>query len=107
MSLTLKVGQSVVLDATPVTNSGSTAKVETARWASEGTAALLLSQSPANPLSVTVYAQSAGVSNVSCVADADLGEGVREISSGIRLTVVDDAAVALEIRAGEATGPSA
>jgi len=94
----LKVGQRVRLEASPLSAEGSKADVESAVWASEGTAGLVLQLSG---LECTVWAQSAGLASVSCTADASIGDAVKNIVGGIQIHVVDEEAHSLVIKAGE------
>lgn len=103
MAIRLEVGQKVTITAVPKTASGKTAAAQDVHWKIEdgSTAALALAVDQNDATIVTVYASGPGTAAVVCEADADLGDGVSEITAGVAITVVDPVATQLDLVIGE------
>lgn len=77
----------------PVTSKGSPAQVQTSVFSSSDENVLKVESSEAEPLKVKVIAQKPGAAQVQWKADADLGDGVVEITAVADFTVVAGMAV--------------
>jgi hypothetical protein len=93
----LKVGQFAKLSLLPETSSGAPAKVDgLPTWELEG-AGVVEIQAESDGFTVTVTAVGAGQASVYATVDADLGDGVRLIRSGVSFVVTSDEAQSLKI----------
>ena len=94
----LKVGQSVKLTANPRLADGSPASVDGGYdWSADSTAVTV--DTIGGPECIITGVLPGSVA-VSVTVDADLGEGVREIRSGVAIAVVQAEATSLDISIG-------
>ena len=98
MLVTIDNESKVLVTLAPKTASGNTAEVENIEWnVVSGDATIEPSE---DGLSCTLISGEVGNSVIEVKADADLGEGVREITDTIDLAVVSAEASSLGIVAG-------
>lgn len=92
--------EKILVTLAPKTAAGNPASVENPVWSvTSGDATLLPSE---DGLSCELVSGAAGINEIKVTADADLGEGVVEISSDITLAVTSPLAADLGITVGTA-----
>lgn len=101
MSLLITNEQKVKLTIAPKTAAGNPAPIDgIPLWNVSDSSVLTLDVAP-DGLSAYAISNSVGTSQINVVADADLGEGVREIASVLDIQVVNAEAVSLGIISGD------
>lgn len=98
MAITITDTQRFTATVSAVDAKGNPALLDSIVWAVSDPALLLLSVDPAFPALADVSAVGPlGVGQLTIVADADLTDGVRELSGVLDVTVISSTAVALAI----------
>jgi hypothetical protein len=88
--------QQVSVEVRPLTQAGRPARIDgSVEWASSDTSVATVTST--GPLSALVVSVGPGVTQISAVFDADLGEGVRPVEMTGALEVVEAEAVTAEI----------
>lgn len=104
MALVLTEEEQVVLKITPKTKKGNVAKVDGLPvWSSSSPDVLVVQPLPDDVTGFTAVAKAVGpvgVAQVQVKVDADLGEGVRELTALLDVQVVAAEAVSLEVVPG-------
>jgi hypothetical protein len=101
MTIILTDEQKVSLSIKPLTAAGNPARVDgIPAWAVSDTNVLSLVVAPDGLSAVAVANGPIGLSQVSVVADADLGAGVKELVATLDVQVVPAEAVSLGVTAG-------
>jgi hypothetical protein len=94
--------QQVSVEVRPLTQAGRPARIDGAvEWASSNTSVATVTST--GPMSALVVSVGPGVTQISAVFDADLGEGVRPVEMTGALEVVEAEAVTAEIVFGTPT----
>jgi len=107
MALILTDEQQATLRLNPKTKKGNPAQVDgPPTWSSSDPSVVNVSPDPTDPTGLTATAVATGklgAAQVQCVADADLGAGVRELTAVLDVVVKAAEAVSLDIEAGAPT----
>ena len=99
----LKIGQSVKLTANPKLPDGTLAEIDGGfDWSADSSAVTV--ETDGGP-EATITAVTPGSVAVSVTIDADLGQGVREIHSGVSIMVIQSQANSLDISIGAIVDP--
>lgn len=95
MALTLTTVQQVKGQVNPVDRQGNPAKVEagTVNYSSSDESVAVVEEDPDDETKFTVIAKGVGVAQITAEADADLGEGVKTISTFAAVEVLPEGAV--------------
>jgi len=102
-NMNLEQFKQVRADVTPVNRRGLPAAIESGsgKWSSSNTDAVTVEGNPANELSATIKANAPGVSTIKFQGDADLGEGVRELTAELAVNCTPAGAVVFNLAVGE------
>lgn len=100
MTLTLTDIQKVSLSIAPVSAAGNPAPVDSVVWTSSNPEVLTVVASEDGLTAVASTVGPLGNAQVTVVADADLGEGVVELTGILDVVVVGSQAVSLGVVAG-------
>lgn len=96
--------QKVALSVNPKSAAGNPAPVDgVPSWTSSNPEVLTVTPSADGLSAEAVTTGKLGTAQVQCVADADIGEGVTELTAVLEVEVKASAAVQLAIEAGEPT----
>lgn len=108
MDVTLRDNEYVDVEAKPVSAKGNPAKVQNAQWVSSDTSLVTCTPVPGDETN-TLKARVLAVGPVTAVdtpakvtfdADADLGEGVKNVQGVLGVVVIASDAVTIDIAAG-------
>ena len=98
MSEVLGVGHYATVTVAWKDAAGNPAKVDgETSWASTDPAVITCTVSAGNPLIANCHAESIGTAQIQATADADLGAGVKTVTSTIDVTVIAGEAVGGEM----------
>ena len=100
MALTLTSVQQAALSISAVDAKGNPAPVENVVYTGSDPNILVVRADPADETKATVLARTVGTAQVTVKADADIGEGEKELMGLLDVEVVAAEAVALSITAG-------
>lgn len=92
--------QQVKVTVAAVDKKGKAARVADPVWSSTDDTVAVVTQDSTDPLSALVVAGNPGVAQVKCTADADLGDGVRNVEATLDLSITGGAAVGFTITPG-------
>lgn len=102
--LRLPDDKQVQLSINPLSRRGNPARIDgTPRWTSSDESVVTLTPSEDGKSATAKAVGPTGTAQISVVADADLGEGVREITGIETIEVVEGEAATVGITAGEIT----
>jgi hypothetical protein len=100
MALTLTSVQQAALSISAVDAKGNPAPVENVVFEGSDPNIIVVRADPADQTKATVLARTVGTAQVTVTADADIGEGEKELMGLLDVQVVAAEAVALSITAG-------
>jgi hypothetical protein len=100
MALTLTSVQQAALSISAVDAKGNLAPVENVVFQGSDPNIIVVRADPADQTKATVLARTVGTAQVTVTADADIGEGEKELMGLLDVEVVAAEAVALSITAG-------
>ena len=100
LMLTLTSTQKAALSVTAVDAKGNPAPVENVVFSGSDPAVAVVQQNASDPTKATVFGRTIGTMQVKVTADADIGEGEKELAGLLDVEVVAAEAVALGITAG-------
>lgn len=105
MAATITINQKVSGQVTAVDRKGNPAQVEAGSWkfSSSDPAVAEITQDAEDESKFTVTSVGFGVCQINVSADADLGEGVEEISAFAAVEVIKEKAVGFGFTFGEPT----
>jgi hypothetical protein len=104
MALVLTDSQEVELTLRPKTAAGNVGKVDgTPAWTSSAPDVIAVAPAADGLSAKATTTGKLGTAQVQCVADADMGDGVKEITAVLTVEVNPGAAVSLGLDAGEPT----
>lgn len=92
--------QQVPVNIAPVDKKGAPASVQSVSFVSSDTTVAVVTQDAADPNRALVVAGLPGTCQIQVSADADLGDGVANITGTLDITVVGGQAVGLALNAG-------
>lgn len=98
--LNLTDTQQCPISIAPVDKKGNAAPVQTVTFVSSDSAVVVVTPDAVNPLAALVIAKAPGVARITVTADADMGDGVTDISGTLDVSVSGGQAVSLAINVG-------
>ncbi len=95
--------QDCAVSVAAVDKKGKPATVQSPVWASTDATVATVTQDAVDPLKAAISAQAPGVAQITCTADADLGDGVTSITANLDLSVIGGQATGFVITPGTPT----